>query len=260
MKVGWPGARQTGRPGLGRALTGLGARCTSGPASEAASLRSGSPAVVVIDAAPLEDDVSELSELVGRLAPDARVAVLSLGKPIASPGEGRREHDQRFLKPASQQQLRELLSARAVGLSPARLSDAVPASTELLNLRVLLAEDNVINTKLARRILEKMGCQVTHAENGIQAVDLWAAEAVDLILMDVQMPMMDGLEATRTIRAREPAGVRVPIIALTANAMKGDDDACMAAGMDGYVPKPIDRRLLEQAMRHALRGRIEARV
>jgi signal transduction histidine kinase/ActR/RegA family two-component response regulator len=107
-------------------------------------------------------------------------------------------------------------------------------------LRILLAEDNAVNRRLARFLLEKKGHTVITAEDGREALVVLEKETVDLVLMDVQMPGMDGLEATRAIRARETAGgFRVPIVALTAHAMSGDRDYCLAAGMDDYLSKPI---------------------
>jgi two-component system, sensor histidine kinase and response regulator len=109
---------------------------------------------------------------------------------------------------------------------------------------ILLAEDNAVNQKVACRILEKLGYRVDVAVDGAAAIDAWATGRYDLILMDCQMPVIDGYEATKQIREREQAGVRIPIIALTAHAMKGADEECAAAGMDDYVSKPIDREQL----------------
>jgi signal transduction histidine kinase len=107
-------------------------------------------------------------------------------------------------------------------------------------LRILLAEDNPINQKLAIRLLEQRGCLVDLAVNGLEAVRLSRQGAFDIILMDLMMPEMDGLEATRLIRADENERTRhTPIIAMTANAMEGDRERCLASGMDGYVAKPI---------------------
>ncbi len=107
-------------------------------------------------------------------------------------------------------------------------------------LRVLLAEDNAVNQKLAVRLLEKRGHTVVVAETGRAALEALDAESFDLVMMDVQMPGMDGLEATAAIREREKTtGKHIPIIAMTANAMMGDKERCLAAGMDAYVSKPI---------------------
>jgi PAS domain S-box-containing protein len=116
-------------------------------------------------------------------------------------------------------------------------------------LRVLLAEDNVINQKLGSRLLEKQGHSVVVVASGREAVEAVARERFDLVLMDVQMPDLDGLEATGLIRERERGtGRHLPIIAMTAHAMKGDREQCLAAGMDGYVAKPIHPRELFEAL------------
>ncbi len=107
------------------------------------------------------------------------------------------------------------------------------------SLRVLVAEDNQINQKLARRMLEKMGHHVTTVANGLLALESFKNQPFDLILMDVQMPEMSGLEATVAIRNWEGTGPRIPIFALTANAMASDREACLRSGMDAYISKPI---------------------
>ena len=121
---------------------------------------------------------------------------------------------------------------------------AIPATVWKQHLSVLLVDDNAINALLARKLLEKSGCRVKHAENGVQAVEMSFDETYDFILMDIQMPMMDGYEATRRIRQRE-RGRRIPIYALTANAMKGDAEKCLEAGMDGHLMKPLERSALQ---------------
>ncbi len=116
-------------------------------------------------------------------------------------------------------------------------------------LSILMAEDNVVNQKVALRILQKQGHRVVLATTGCEALEKAAERAFDLILMDVQMPGMDGLTATSAIRERELAtGRHVPILAMTAHAMKGDRERCLAAGMDGYVSKPVRPRELAKAI------------
>ena len=118
-------------------------------------------------------------------------------------------------------------------------------------LRILLAEDNLLNQKLALKILERMGYQADVAGTGREVLEAVQRQTYDVVLMDVQMPEMDGLEATRQIRQRwpNPAGPR--IIAMTANAMQGDREICLAAGMDDYVSKPIQVTELQAALEHA---------
>ena len=106
------------------------------------------------------------------------------------------------------------------------------------SLRILLVEDNPVNQRLAQRILEHSGYSVVMAGNGKEALAALTGQRFDLILMDVQMPVMDGFEATRAIREHEH-GSHIPIIAITAHAMTGDRERCLAAGMDGYLTKPI---------------------
>jgi signal transduction histidine kinase/CheY-like chemotaxis protein len=124
-------------------------------------------------------------------------------------------------------------------------------------LRILVAEDNVVNQKLAMRLLQQMGYRADLASNGIEAVECVERQRYDVILMDVQMPEMDGLDATRRIVARWPTA-RPRIVAMTANAMQGDREQCLAAGMDDYVTKPIRVDALVQALMDTARRAVGA--
>jgi signal transduction histidine kinase/CheY-like chemotaxis protein len=173
-----------------------------------------------------------------------------------------------LLKPIRQSELREAI-ARVLG-APER-GGAIPLITRYAlqetrepnsSLRVLLAEDNLVNQRLAVRMIEKRGHHVTVAGTGKEAVAALEKETFDVVLMDVQMPEMDGFEATAAIRGKEKAtGLHQPIIALTAHAMKGDREKCLAAGMDGYLTKPIRSQELYEVLdgyvaRRAESGRV----
>ncbi len=156
-------------------------------------------------------------------------------------------------KPVSRSELRSVLLALldlSAGAAEARLGNAGAEPLPPVEpRRVLLVEDNAVNQALAVRLLEKRGHQVTVAANGREALDAHARARFDVILMDVQMPEMDGFEATAVIRGRErKTGARVPIVALSAHAMKGDAERCLRAGMDGYVSKPVQAAELYAAV------------
>jgi PAS domain S-box-containing protein len=164
---------------------------------------------------------------------------------------------QRLMKPIKQSELFDAI-AEALGLSPPEpgaAAEAVPSSVPTTRpLSVLLAEDSLVNQRLAVALLEKHGHRVTLAGSGREALAQIDKRVFDLVLMDVQMPEMDGLEATRRIREQETAsGRRLPIIAMTAHALKGDRERCLDAGMDEYVSKPVRERQLLLAM-HAVLG------
>ncbi len=161
-----------------------------------------------------------------------------------------------LLKPARQDELLETF-CRVLGKSPEAQSPALITRHTLREergrLQILLAEDNAVNQLLAVRLLEKRGYKVTVAGDGRAAIAALEKQSFDVVLMDVQMPEMDGLQATAAIRAKEqPGGRRQPIIAMTAHALKGDRERCLAAGMDGYVTKPIRSAELFAAIEIAL--------
>jgi signal transduction histidine kinase/CheY-like chemotaxis protein/HAMP domain-containing protein len=168
-----------------------------------------------------------------------------------------------LLKPIRQSELRQAV-ALALG---ARVTEGmIPALTRFslrdgrdpeASLHILLAEDNLVNQRLAVRLLEKRGHRVVVAANGREALQELAKESFDLVFMDVQMPEMDGLEATAAIReGEETTGVRQPIVALTAHAMKGDREKCLAGGMDSYLTKPIRPQELDALLEMYLPGRL----
>ncbi len=132
---------------------------------------------------------------------------------------------------------------------------AADLTQSLTGLRVLLCEDNLINQKFALRLLDKWGCNTSLAQNGAEAVVLWEERTFDVVLMDIQMPIMDGYMATRSIREHEDTiGRHTPIIAMTAHAMEGDREKCLAQGMDDYLSKPISSERLNRLLSAYHRG------
>jgi signal transduction histidine kinase/DNA-binding response OmpR family regulator/HAMP domain-containing protein len=167
-----------------------------------------------------------------------------------------------LLKPIRQSELREAI-ARVLGAE--KPEGAIPLITRYSlqdarepgsSLKLLLAEDNLVNQRLAVRLLEKRGHRVVVAANGLEALAALKKENFDLVFMDVQMPEMDGMEATAAIREEEKrTGRRVVVIALTAHAMKGDREKCLAAGMDGYISKPIRPQELDDVLEDYVKNR-----
>lgn len=146
-----------------------------------------------------------------------------------------------LVSPVSLRELRELLAPSAVAASPP------PSKRPRERLCILLAEDNSINATVARGLLQRLGHEVCHARDGLEAVALAASGRFDLVLMDLQMPYLDGLEATRRIRASEMTS-RLPIVALTANAAHSDEAECLSAGMNGFLTKPLDSHALDRLL------------
>jgi CheY-like chemotaxis protein len=143
-----------------------------------------------------------------------------------------------ILSPGSQPDL-------AIGAhTPESTAAAITAPT--LSLSILLAEDNPVNQRVAMTMLGKMGHRITLATNGLEALEQWRHGDFDLIFMDVQMPEMNGLQATTQIRREEAIGVHVPIVAMTASAMSEERDRCLAAGMDDFISKPVSYKVIEQ--------------
>jgi two-component system, sensor histidine kinase and response regulator len=201
--------------------------------------------IVLLDAMMPGMDGFEVARQVQARAELAGMVVMMLSSGGPSDADKCRKSgiDLYLMKPVKQSDLRRAieltLGARAVGpIGPSVIRPPAQAPT-VRPLDILLAEDNAVNQKLAVSLLTKAGHTVTVAGNGRIAVDLSADKAFDVILMDIQMPVMDGFEATALIRGREAGGPRTSIIALTAHAMKGDRERCLAGGMDGYVTKPI---------------------
>jgi signal transduction histidine kinase/DNA-binding response OmpR family regulator len=171
-----------------------------------------------------------------------------------------------LLKPIRQSELREAV-ARVLGAR--QQAGAIPLITRYslqdarepdASLRVLLAEDNVVNQRLAVRLLEKRGHRVVVAGTGLEALKALEKESFDVVLMDVQMPEMDGLEATAILREKEKVtGLHQAVVALTAHAMKGDREKCIEGGMDGYLTKPIRPQELDQLLEIYVARRMEAR-
>ena len=207
--------------------------------------------LVLLDQNMPKMDGYEVAERIRRLSPKNQTAILILSS-SPSAADQQRANDlgiaRRLVKPLRRAVLLEAILQALQ--SPARRSTGAPASrkeAEGHSLRLLLAEDNRTNQTLAIRLLEKMGHQVTLAVNGREAVELVQKSEFDLVLMDIQMPVMGGVEAMRKIREWEAGNARhTPIIAMTAHAMTGDAEKYRQAGMDGYVSKPIRTDVLRR--------------
>jgi len=168
-----------------------------------------------------------------------------------------------LMKPVKQSELLGIIEMSLGGATAAteeaELSPGQP-ERELPPLRVLLAEDSFVNQKLAIGLLEKHGHSIIVANNGKEAIAALSSQQFDVVLMDLEMPEMDGLETTAVIRVKEQqTGEHIPIIAMTAHAMKGDRERCLEAGMDDYVSKPIRAQQLFETLEAVCRQRRRSR-
>ncbi len=233
--------------------------------SLAQAAETGDPFGLTLIATRLPDmDGEGLGRLLKADARNHRSVLLYLAT-TGQPGDGRRIHEAGFaaylLKPLRNADLLDALAhawngrdtvprpalitrhflaeARAATRPEPGVAGPHPPRSAPAQARVLLVEDNAVNQRLALRLLEKLECRADLAGNGREALEMVAKLPYDLVFMDCQMPEVDGYEATRLIRASDTPAARVPIVAMTANAMRGDREKCLAAGMDDYVSKPI---------------------
>jgi signal transduction histidine kinase/CheY-like chemotaxis protein len=215
--------------------------------------------LILMDAQMPGIDGLETAERIRLMPGGADVAIIMLSS--ADLVSDRQRFDEariseRLLKPVGQATLRRAIRA-ALNHAPEAAGVAVPAAAQvpLESPRVLLVEDNAVNQKLARRLLEKAGLTVETAVNGREAVERASAGHYHVIFMDCQMPEMDGFEATAQIRRQQGAARHTPIIAMTAYALPQDRERCLKAGMDGYVSKPISDTELRRTLEAWLPGR-----
>jgi GAF domain-containing protein/CheY-like chemotaxis protein len=212
--------------------------------------------LAILDMHMPEMDGIELAQKVRQRRPELPLVLFSsLGRREVGDAEGL--FNAFLAKPVRQSQLFDTLVSLLAHSAP-RGSPAPAAARPMIDtdmgvrhpLRILVAEDNVVNQKLALRFLQQMGYRADLASNGIEAIESVERQTYDVVLMDVQMPEMDGLEASRRITAKWPADARPRIVAMTANAMAGDREMCLAAGMDDYITKPIRVDQLVDALNH----------
>jgi two-component system sensor histidine kinase/response regulator len=214
--------------------------------------------LILTDVHMPEMDGFQLAAEIKRRTTTATIVLLTSGSHAGDVARCRELNVDAYLtKPVAQKELRasilrvlQPLMGEAGGSNmPSPGTPAAQPHEAARSLRILLAEDNLVNQKVARRMLELEGHQVEVVGNGREAIAALDRDLFHLVLMDIQMPEMDGFEATAAIRERESfAGGRVPILAMTAHAMSGDEDRCLTAGMDGYIAKPVRKAELVQAI------------
>jgi CheY-like chemotaxis protein len=211
--------------------------------------RSGHPfTLAILDMQMPDIDGLTLARMIRHDARITPLKLLMLSSSAGADGTDLRSAglDAHLHKPVHQSALLEsiatLLGSREVPVesrTPAAPALAAQTFPALSGRRILVVEDNSVNQKVVQRMLEKAGCRADIAANGFEAVEAATSLPYDMILMDCQMPEMDGYEATAEIRRCQSGSARIPIIALTANALSGDRDRCLAAGMDDYLAKPV---------------------
>jgi two-component system, sensor histidine kinase and response regulator len=212
---------------------------------------------IIFSAALLDIDLRDLGGLELARLISASPGAIQIIEMLHSPLDSKRANERKrlgfftILKPLRRVALREVLHSQkampsttsATGLSPTAAEKTPGAG----GFRVLLAEDNIVNQRLISRILQKMGHTVVVANDSAAALSMLSQQEFDLIAMDMQMPVMDGVEATQKIRLNEVGTARhMPIIAITANAFDDDRRKCFEAGMDGYVVKPVSAKAIAQ--------------
>jgi two-component system sensor histidine kinase/response regulator len=253
----------TAFPGLSEFLVrqlceaGADAFAAKGAATAETALSSGAFNVLVIDhrsgSAPASD---LLVRLKARLQGVKTIVLLPAGERAHLPSLKAAGFDAYLIKPVRRvsliQRVAALLNSKDSGTTESLVPDTeVPKLVAQAPLRVLVAEDNRINVMLANSLLTKMGHRVDTVANGREALEALSRAPYDIVLMDVHMPEMDGLEATRRIRLAEAAGRRrgrLPIVALTASALEGDKQICLEAGMDDFLPKPLNPEQLRSVL------------
>jgi len=256
------------RDAFAEALAGVGmtVATASDAAAAARQLESAAFGAIVVDRSLPDGDGVALAQRLRALPNGAGARILllkSAGRQAAANPPENGSVDAVLHKPVDSLDLVRaisgMLSLASLPAPDSRSNDALARSSR--PLRVLVAEDNAVNQVVIRRLLEKRGHSVKIAHDGGQAVAAAETGAFDLILMDLEMPVMDGWEATAALRAREtlPGVSRLKIVALTAHAMKGQDERCRAAGMDHYLAKPIDVAALDAVLDEVSRSLVESR-
>ncbi|MDA8124103.1 MAG: ATP-binding protein [Deltaproteobacteria bacterium] len=255
---------ETSRQNILRQLAGWGIRSDSVESGSqalerlATAVAAGDPyRIVLIDSTASAKEGGKLARAIRADAALCSVTlVLLTAKAESAPWEAAVGFQARLVKPVRQSQLFNTLSDLEKGIAPALSEKALPIDVQSSKgrfsaFRVLLVEDNPINQVVGKEMLEFFGCAADVAGNGREALEAFDRLRYDLILMDCQMPLVDGYEATGRIREKEgqkPEGTRVPIVALTAHAMEGDRESCIAAGMDDYLSKPYSSEALHAAL------------